>query len=419
MSSNEILSGQRDCQALFRTIPDSGDKSYVEPHLAVISDDAIFNDLARVGALEVPAWSQRCTLRPAKNDALGAMFLKFGIPENSNVGGVVPLKGHMGFRALRTIRILHGNNELASYDYEPVMQMLMSRLPDGERDLLTAASMGRSSIVNPGTLANSATSICVPIPWSFDRLMTGNNAAYLDLRALAGNIQVEASFKSINEAYGEVMTTNNAPTNVELFYMSAVYSTVKRTDNAISTQDIRENVQYKTRDVENTPLVAIPNGGVPASIDLSPYVGCKADIALNLYAHPLADMQSGVGSYQNTVYPAEVVIFINGREYFRAEHSAAQFALIGYYAGNNKTAKDYNAIAVDEPLVASSRVYHIPVGLDQASLSSWSGGIDITQVNSISMRVRQFGPIEYTGQVVMMTDALLKVRPDRTMEKQF
>ena len=417
MSVNQILESQRDAQNLFKGTSDNV-VNYSEPRSKWVTEDAITADLIKVGPRETPRWGGRLTFEVNQADSLKTLWLRYDLPTQTGASNVLP--AFPGLNAIASYRIMWGNNEIYSVtNYQACMQALLSVQPDGVRRLVMNATQGNGG---SGVLADVATSVISPIPFIFDPLVARSKAEAADMRNVAGRLRCEIVFRSITDFYGATaaITTNAAFQDINMYYTAQVFSQNRATDSVVPTSSLREKMIFKSVDIQTTPYAEAPASNAAATLDLTAFVGPARAIGIYMLKDTLADVDNGDAEFQRTIYPRSCRLLVAGREFYRMDTDVAT-SLAGplmeyasFAEGNQKSDNDF---ALTAPVTMSSSVFWLPIGVDQETIRSFAGALDITKLNSVQLEVTsgEIGAARAFSAVIL-TDANFEIM-DRGMEK--
>ena len=400
MALTTLLESQRDSSKLFQ---DDADHlvNFLDPKMWFSSDRNLLTDLKRQPAEQAPAFGQRISFEFQVSDVLNMAYVNFAMPGFETTGNVpIAYRPDVGMHLIQSYRVLWGNVQIHSVtNYTALMTVMMSQMDSDAAQLLSKCA---SVAGLPGLVATSQ-NVCVPIPMFLDKLLKKTKAGeVLDLRGVSGRIRIELQLKT-QSACANAATAIVASGNLgaELLYTSYVASTPGAPGNIVASVDFRENLVYKSLDVETTPDF-VATQGVPLTIDLTSYSGSKRLIGLRVnraFAVPAAYDLPGTASAIQSEFPDSTVIVAAGRDYYRQDLGANQMRLNSWLAGAC-AARPLNDIGD----AIESAVF--PISVDQET-KNYSGGINVTRISKTEVQVTC--PAAATVSVVMFTDVLYEL----------
>jgi len=400
MALTTLLESQRDSSKLFQEDADHL-VNFLDPKMWFSSDRNLLTDLKRQPAEQAPAFGQRISFEFQVSDVLNMAYVNFAMPGFETTGNVpIAYRPDVGMHLIQSYRVLWGNVQIHSVtNYTALMAVMMSQMDSDAAQLLSKCS----SVAGAAGLVATSQNVCVPIPMFLDKLLKKTKAGeVLDLRGVSGRIRIELQLKT-QSACANAATAIVASGNLgaELLYTSYVASTPGAPGNIVASVDFRENLVYKSLDVETTPDYAAV-AGVPLTIDLTSYSGSKRLIGLRVnraFAAPAAYDLPGAASAIQSEFPDSTVIVAAGRDYYRQDLGANQMRLNSWLAGAC-AARPLNDIGD----AIESAVF--PISVDQET-KNYSGGINVTRISKTEVQVTC--PAAATVSVVMFTDVLYEL----------
>ena len=211
MALRQILSSQEAVLPSFQK-----DAQLVDYTLAPVPKSTtvpIVSHLVRVSPLCPISFGSVIRFDLNEYDSVGALYVRWSIV--SNVSDPFTLPTFPGFNLVESYRISHGSNVLYEVlDYQAMISALLSRIPKGEKDIITHASQGE---YGPDVIQRDGVGFLTPIVFAFDPLV-GGRGTFLDQLSISGPLRIEIKLRTAATFYGTntVLDSTIPPHNMEL-----------------------------------------------------------------------------------------------------------------------------------------------------------------------------------------------------------
>jgi len=412
MALTTLLESQRDVSKLMQDEA-SHLVDFLAPKMWFSSDVNILSDLKTQPSEQACQFGQRCSFEFQVSDVLNMAYISFELPEDTTV-----CKAMAAMHMIDSYRVLWGNVQIHSVtNYRAFMVAELARMSsDDARRLMYAASAGANGA--PGAIAAGArrSHVMAPIPIFLDRLLKRSKSGeVLDLRGVSGRIRIELQLNRRSDLYvaSPQNPGGNTQPKAELVYNTYVASAPGEPGNIVASLDFKEDLVYKSLDVETTAWKDLA-AGATTTIDLTSFSGNKRMLAVVCRKGTVAQNEgtpaAGFLNNINSEYPAGCKVVAGGRDYHDYRFGPNQMALHAYLAGAQDADKDNTE--TDLPASASGlEVLFFPISVDQET-KNYSGGINISRISkteiSITNHIAAAVPagIPLSVAVVLYTDVL-------------
>ena len=401
MALTTILESQRDSSKLFQ---DDADHlvNFLDPKMWFSSDRNLLTDLKRQPAEQGTSFGQRVSYEFQVSDVLNMAYVNFRLPGMTDGGAAaIAYRPDVGMHLIQSYRVLWGNVQIHSVtNYNALMTVMMSQMDSDAAKLLSQCCSAGAAYLS-GVTRN----VCVPIPMFLDKLLKKTKAGeVLDLRGVSGRIRIELQLRDQDalRATDSAIVASLPALQSELLYTSYVASTPGAPGNIVASVDFRENLVYKSLDVETTPEYQFA-AGETQNIDLTSYSGSKRLIGVRVNTNiPTTDGYNLFGdkSVIQSDFPAATTIVAAGRDYYNQDLGANQMRLNSWLAG---ACTSIPQNVTDDKIECAV----FPISVDQET-KNYSGGINVTRISKTEVQVTA-GVLPATVSVVMFTDVLYEL----------
>ncbi len=339
-----------------------------------------------VDAAAVTGRTTRVTIRYPTVENLGQSWLRVTLaaPGGAPGGYIVP---GVGFRVIKSLRVLFGSNVLAEYgDYEQALKLAMSYL---EPAIFKSVWSGLGHVLSP--VFDSSLDVAIPllVPGAGILSSGAKDQTFLPLsRATPGSaLTLEVTFNDNTHFYDSVPHITASPNAISACSLVLVHASFL--DSSAIEASAGAVPKYWFRDYQTLPShTNLAAGFVNDSFDLTALSGTIESLHVFATQHP-GGFDGGVpGTYLNVASATVNEVRIDGRTYWSstATSSAERFLEAGLFSGG----------AVDEQdIIGTGHAITIPFSLFAAE-PIYSGGLCLSDIRNFQLVFSSPDATQYT-----------------------